>query len=411
MDYQIYLALAPFIWITTAFLLVSIARKWHYTGARDLFWFVAAVSGYLVFNYIELVAPSLQAKLLSAKIEGVFYSLLPATWLLFVADFTGRREWKRFKRFWPFFLPALLTVLVVFTNELHRQFWTEAGMEPVAGLLALKVSHGGLFFAMTALVHAMLLAGAILVVKELAGSRSTYRRQLFVVILGLLIALAFNLVYVFQLIPGLRKDYTPIGCALGALVYIVGIYRFRFLELAPASRSRIFEALRDGIVVLDANERIVDMNALAMSVLGLGDADLGGSIQVCRPLAPLLARDREVKGAPLGLIRVEIQGEQRSYEPQFCRLDGGGRERQAALIVLYDVTERVRLFEEVKTLRGILPICMRCKKIRNDKGFWQSVEAYVSERSYAEFSHGLCPDCFEKFYPDPRTDGDRSSSN
>jgi hypothetical protein len=53
---------------------------------------------------------------------------------------------------------------------------------------------------------------------------------------------------------------------------------------------------------------------------------------------------------------------------------------------------------EVKTLRGFLPICSSCKKIRNDQGYWQAVEQYIKEHSEAEFTHGLCPDCFKKLY-------------
>ncbi len=56
--------------------------------------------------------------------------------------------------------------------------------------------------------------------------------------------------------------------------------------------------------------------------------------------------------------------------------------------------------EEVKTLRGIIPICMHCKKIRNDGGFWEDVAVYIQNHSYADMSHGLCPDCMEKLYPD-----------
>jgi two-component system, sensor histidine kinase len=55
---------------------------------------------------------------------------------------------------------------------------------------------------------------------------------------------------------------------------------------------------------------------------------------------------------------------------------------------------------EVKTLSGLLPICCACKKIRNDKGYWLQIETYVQEHSNAEFSHGICPDCAKKLYPD-----------
>lgn len=59
-----------------------------------------------------------------------------------------------------------------------------------------------------------------------------------------------------------------------------------------------------------------------------------------------------------------------------------------------------KALEEVKTLSGFIPICSYCKKIRDDKGFWEQVESYVGKRSTAQFSHGICPDCVKKYYPD-----------
>jgi hypothetical protein len=55
---------------------------------------------------------------------------------------------------------------------------------------------------------------------------------------------------------------------------------------------------------------------------------------------------------------------------------------------------------QVKRLSGFLPICASCKKIRDDQGYWQQVEAYIRDHSEAEFSHGLCPECAKKLYPE-----------
>jgi uncharacterized PurR-regulated membrane protein YhhQ (DUF165 family) len=60
---------------------------------------------------------------------------------------------------------------------------------------------------------------------------------------------------------------------------------------------------------------------------------------------------------------------------------------------------------EVKTLRGFLPICARCKKIRDDEGYWQQIEKYVQAHSEAQFSHGICPDCARELYPDYEAPG------
>ncbi len=52
---------------------------------------------------------------------------------------------------------------------------------------------------------------------------------------------------------------------------------------------------------------------------------------------------------------------------------------------------------EIDRLRGLLPICMNCKKIRDDKGYWKQIEQYISDRSSVRFTHGLCPECFKKY--------------
>jgi hypothetical protein len=73
-----------------------------------------------------------------------------------------------------------------------------------------------------------------------------------------------------------------------------------------------------------------------------------------------------------------------------------------------DVTERVESQEalrkakenEIRSLRGLLPICARCKKIRDDAGYWHQIETYIEKHSQAEFTHGICQDCISVLYPD-----------
>jgi CheY-like chemotaxis protein len=75
--------------------------------------------------------------------------------------------------------------------------------------------------------------------------------------------------------------------------------------------------------------------------------------------------------------------------------------------------EQTRLIQElqealskVKMLSGLLPICASCKKIRDDHGYWHQVESYIRAHSQAEFTHGLCPDCARKLYPEIFTEDD-----
>jgi PAS domain S-box-containing protein len=69
------------------------------------------------------------------------------------------------------------------------------------------------------------------------------------------------------------------------------------------------------------------------------------------------------------------------------------KEREQLIAELQDALSRIR------TLSGLLPICACCKKIRNDEGYWEQIEGYIQDRSDAEFSHGICPDCARNLYP------------
>lgn len=90
------------------------------------------------------------------------------------------------------------------------------------------------------------------------------------------------------------------------------------------------------------------------------------------------------------------------YDPGelYARVNVGRRILAMQAAMAEKVHQLQITLEHVKTLRGIIPICANCKKIRDDKGYWNQVEIYIREHSDAEFSHGLCPDCVQTMYPD-----------
>lgn len=80
------------------------------------------------------------------------------------------------------------------------------------------------------------------------------------------------------------------------------------------------------------------------------------------------------------------------------------KDKQGAVLFIIciskDITDLRKARDEIAVLRGIIPICASCKNIRDDEGYWQRIEDYVASHSEAEFSHGLCPDCAVKLYPE-----------
>ena len=74
----------------------------------------------------------------------------------------------------------------------------------------------------------------------------------------------------------------------------------------------------------------------------------------------------------------------------------------AELTLKKEYEELLKAMERIKTLSGLLPICAVCKKIREDKGYWNQIESYIQKHSDAEFSHGMCPGCSDKLYGDKK---------
>jgi DNA-binding response OmpR family regulator len=83
-----------------------------------------------------------------------------------------------------------------------------------------------------------------------------------------------------------------------------------------------------------------------------------------------------------------------------ARISVGQRVIETQAKLAAKIAELGAAMDQIKTLRGIVPICASCKKMRDDKGYWERVEVYVSQHSEATFSHGLCPDCMKRMYSD-----------
>ncbi len=159
------------------------------------------------------------------------------------------------------------------------------------------------------------------------------------------------------------------------------------------------EASFEGIVIFD-ELNIIEANKTIGKMLGYKPSELIG-IEAINFVAP----DEREK-----LKNKILSGEEKPYESICLRKDGTTfpvevharmfpyKGQQVRVSAVRDISEQKKVEAEIKTLRGILPICASCKKIRDNKGYWNQVEAYIEHYSEVQFSHGMCEECEEKFY-------------
>jgi PAS domain S-box-containing protein len=179
-------------------------------------------------------------------------------------------------------------------------------------------------------------------------------------------------------------------------------------ELA-ADLQDLYDHAPVGYHSLDAHGIFVRMNQTELEWLGYSRDELVGRMRFSDLLAPA---SRE--GFELNFERFRATGEVRDQAYNLFRKNGtilpvlltasAVRDADGRFVmsrgVSIDVTERRRMEVEVQTLSGLLPICASCKKIRDDRGYWSQIETYISRHSRAEFSHGLCPECMQRLYPE-----------
>jgi PAS domain S-box-containing protein len=172
--------------------------------------------------------------------------------------------------------------------------------------------------------------------------------------------------------------------------------------------------MTDGMLVLDELDRIVDVNPAALALIGLsGDAVIGQpAAQVLRPWQAVFESFQDARDLHTDIV-VEQAGALCNYDLRIWPLTDRRGHVTGRLVVWRDITERRQLETEqvklilslqealaqVKTLSGLLPMCASCKKIRDDQGYWRQVEEYIGTHTGAEFTHGICPECAARLYP------------
>ena len=158
-----------------------------------------------------------------------------------------------------------ITLGLAATNEWHHLIWTSFTPSPVPGSNALIViyGHGPWFWVMVAYAYLILTTATALFLRAALQRRYLYRRQTLVLLAAIFPPWLVNLLYVFNLGPVPGWDLTPLGFALTGILLVWSFTRWSLLDLVPIAHDQVVESMQDGVIVLDGQNRIVDINTAA----------------------------------------------------------------------------------------------------------------------------------------------------
>jgi len=216
----------------------------------------------------EAGAVPLSWKILFSKLEYVGTGTVPVLFLLFTIQFTGRSAWLSRRRTALLWTLPVVSVSLAATNEFHRWIWTSFSPGP-ADLNIVIYNHGPAFYALIFVIYAYMVAGSALLMRFAIRSTVAQRRQSVTVLLAAAVPLVCGVLYAAKITPIPGLNLAPLSFAAAGAVLAIGVVPLRMFKLLPVARERLIEGMIDGILVIDAKRRIVDVNPAARELFEL----------------------------------------------------------------------------------------------------------------------------------------------
>ncbi len=386
-DMQTYIfGFYSYILIATMLIGIIIAIVlWPHRKFKAAFWMIIlelAAAEWAFGLMFEVAATTIPLKQFWSAVAYIGTGLVPPAFFLFSIDYNrGQKSFPR-KIIWPLLFVPISMTLLAFTNPWHYWLWPTVTITPGTNIAV--YGHGIVWWFYYTYQYTLILPALFFLLKSAFKSGSFYAPHNLSIIIGALIPISGNLIYVFgpNPIPGL--DWAPVGFVLSGIVLTWGILRLKLLKLAPIAHTFLVENMVDSLIVLDTDDLIVDINPASAATFQLTPKQMiGQNITRFFPLVKNL--DDFLKSQDYAQVEIDLGEVQpdRQFELRLSVLRDQLSQTIGKSIVLRDITEkkkaeaeREKLIRElrealnqVKTLSGLLPICAHCKKIRDDKGY------------------------------------------
>ena len=321
-------------------------------GATSFAVLMGCVAWWSIGYAIQLSLIALGAKVILSNINYTAIFIIPMAWLAFALQYTGYEKWLTRRNLVLLSVIPIILLGVIWTNSLHHWFRADVQLAAIGErFVVMQPTHGVAFWVFVAYAYPLILLGTGLILRNLIRSASVYRSQAIVIAIGSLAPLAANALSIFNLIPLQGIDLTPFFFVLTGLAMAWGIFRYRLLDVVPVARDTIIENMRDSVIVLDAQKRIVDLNPAAQKLLGHPVSQIIGhpSRKVLAAWPALAEYAQDIIEAHAE-IAMNAEGVQRFFDLRISPLRGLRGGSAGRLIVLRDITIRKRAESELKAI-------------------------------------------------------------
>ena len=239
------------------------------SGAKALVLLALAIAEWSLGYALEIAGADLPTKIFWGKSQYIGIGTIPLLWLIFTYSHSTQGTRMTRRNVTLLSIVPFITLILAFTTELHGLIWKDVRIRSVGTFSALEVTHGFWFWIYWGYSNILLLAGTIFILRSFKRTKGLFRRQNLILLIAVLTPWVGNILYVAGFSPIPNLDITPFAFTISVVVFALGIYRFQLGNLAPVARDLVVEKMPDGMIVLDAQGNIVDINPAVQRALGV----------------------------------------------------------------------------------------------------------------------------------------------
>lgn len=328
--------------VLVAGLLLFIWRRRTVRGSKPFLVLCVATIGWAICSTQELLAVDLASKLFWADLQYLSHVTIPVAYLVLVLQYTGFGYLLSRRRLLLLSVVPALTVLFVWTNPFHHLMRVQASLDGHGLFSVLNTAFGSWFWVHFTYAYLLFIACIVTLIAAWFRTHPLYRRQILILLFGLLMPLACSCLHGAHFGLWARYDLSPFAVSISVIAVAWGLFYYRLFDLSPVARDRVIEHMREGMLVLDMQDRVIDLNPAAKVIFRCTARSAIG-----RPISELLEGWPAVANdIAHGSDSVEIQrynpGGASIYEARLSAMTDRNGRPVGRVLLLQDITERKR---------------------------------------------------------------------
>lgn len=327
-------------------LVLFLWKKRYAHGAIYILFFELAAAIWAISDGFENASISLPQKLFWAKAGYIGIINCAVLFLMFTLAYTRRFQFVNIKTFLLLMIIPVITLILAFTSSWHKLIWEKVIILP--GTHQGVYYYGFWFWIHAFYEYSVITIGIVILLIYAFRVYTLYKIQIWLLILGLILPFLSNVLYIFKLTSLKGIDLTPISFILTGTIIAINFYWLRMLDIIPIARSLAIDNIRDGILVADSSNKIVDINSAFYIISGSSAKQLLGN-QIERVLSGINVKvdDISVENEYTTETQIYVDEVQQNYEVKYHPVLNKNHKIIGKIIILHDITSRKKILEEI----------------------------------------------------------------